>query len=66
MATNIMKGADLIILPADQKDGKACKIERLICPGLAELGAMGKIDPCLEICVSCRAFALLGRRLLLG
>lgn len=52
MATDIMESADLVVLAPNEKDRKTGNVERLIRPGLLELGTVGKIEPSLELYVS--------------
>jgi hypothetical protein len=52
MATYIMESADLVVLAPNEKDREAGNVERLIRPGLLELGIVGKVEPCLELHVS--------------
>lgn len=49
MTTYIMKCADLVVFTANEKDWEPSNIERLIRAGLFKLGAVGKIEPCLEL-----------------
>ena len=52
MTTDIMKSPDLVVLASNEKDWEPGNVERLIPPGLLELGAVGKIEPCLGLYVS--------------
>lgn len=52
MATDIVKCADLVVFTANEKDWEPGNVERLIRAGLFKLGAVGKIEPCLELYVS--------------
>lgn len=54
MATDIMECADPVVFTANEKDWEPGNVERLIRAGLFKLGAVGKIEPCLELYVSVR------------
>lgn len=50
MATDIVKGADDIILAANEEDWIACwSVDAAICSGLGKAASMSSVEPCLEL-----------------
>lgn len=45
VSTHIVERSNLIILTADQEDRESSNVKGLICPSLAKLSNMGKIQP---------------------